>query len=117
MAKDEAKRIALSRLADVAQEPPTDEPKGTSQLRGRAAEVENLFRRGYNQLGRGEYEHAAKSFMSVLKLDSEHYEALTGLGRCFLEMGRREEARRCFVKALEIKPDYAQARLNLNFIN
>ena len=117
MAKDEAKKIALSHLADMLQEPNSDESQKNSQLSGRVAEVVNLFNRGCNQLDKGDYEQASKSFISVLKLDTEHYEALTGLGRCFIEMGRREEARRCFEKALKINPDYAQARLNLDFMS
>ncbi len=79
----------------------------------RAAEIENAFRRAINQLDRNEFEQAAKTFESVVRLDPEHYKALTGLGRCLKEIGVRDEARRCFQKALEIKPDYAQARLNL----
>jgi len=79
----------------------------------RAAEIENLFRRALNQLDRDEYDKAARAFRSMLRLDPEHYQALTGLGRCLMEIGMREEARECFRKALEIKPDYVQARLNL----
>ncbi len=84
------------------------------QPNARAAEIGNTFRRAINYLGREEFDQAARAFRSVLRLDPEHYKALTGLGRCLAEMGMSEEARRCFEKALEIKPDYAQARLNLN---
>lgn len=117
MAKDEAKKIALFNLADSITEPPSDDSNNSFQPRGRGAEIKNLFQRGCNQLDRGEYEQASKSFMSVLRLDPTHYEALTGLGRCFNDMGRREEARECFEKALEIKPDYAQARLNRDLMS
>ena len=79
----------------------------------RATEVENLFRRACNHLDRNEFDQAARAFRSVLRLDPRHYEALTGLGRCLAEVGMREEARKCFEKALEINPGYAQARINL----
>ena len=97
---------------DISQTPPEEQP-GRRYPPARAAEIENAFRRAVNQLDRNEFEQAAKTFRSVLRLDHEHYEALTGLGRCLREIGTQDEARRCFQKALEIKPDYAQARLNL----
>jgi len=81
----------------------------------RAAEIENIFRRASNHLGRNELELALNAFKSVLRIDPEHYKALTGLGRCLAEMGMREEACKCFEKALEINPSYAQARVNLEF--
>lgn len=91
---------------------PPDE-RSVRRQPAREAEIENLFRRALNQLDRNEYDKAARAFRSVLRLDPEHYKALTGLGRCLMEIGMREEARECFRKALEIKPDYTQARLNL----
>lgn len=97
----------------------TDESQAPSDKRAgryppaRAAEIENAFHRAINHLDRNDYEQAARAFKSVVRLDSQHYKALTGLGRCLMELGAREEARKCFEKALEINPDYAQARINL----
>ena len=79
----------------------------------RAAEIENVYHRAVNYLEKNEFDRAARAFRSVLLLDPAHYKALTGLGRCLAEIGMYEEARKCFKKALEIKPDYAQARINL----
>ena len=79
----------------------------------RAAEIENVYHRAINYLEKNEFDRAARAFRSVLLLDPAHYKALTGLGRCLAEIGMYEEARKCFEKALEIKPDYAQARINL----
>ena len=107
MAKNEE-----SREADIS---PiiSDEPTVRHLPPARAAEIENAFRRALNHLDREEYNRAARAFRSVLRLDPKHYKAHTGLGRCLMAAGMREEARECFRKALEIKPDYAQARLNL----
>ena len=91
----------------------SDDPAVKHVPPARAAEVENAFRRALNHLDREEYDQAARAFRSVLRLDPQHYKALTGLGRCLMAVGMREEAHECFRKALEIKPDYAQARLNL----
>ena len=97
---------------DISQES-SDEETGRRYPPARAAEIENAFRRALNFLDRNELEQALKTFRSVLRLDPEHYKALTGMGRCLKELGMPDEARECFQKALEIKPDYAQARLNL----
>lgn len=108
MAKNEASEAE----PDVSQEPPAEQP-GRHFPPARAAEIENVFKRAMNQLDRNEFEQAAKTFRSALRLDPKNYKALTGMGRCLKELGRRDEARQCFQKALEINPGYAQARLNL----
>jgi len=82
----------------------------------RVAEIDNAFRRAINHLDRGDFNKAASAFRSVLRLDSKHYKALTGLGRCLKELGMYEEARVFFEKALEINPEYAQARVNLELM-
>jgi protein O-GlcNAc transferase len=114
MTKDEALESGTSSYAGEDTSPaPSDERAERRQSGARAAEIENIFRRALNYLDRNELDRAARAFRSVLLLDPSHYEALTGLGRCLAETGMREEARKCFEKALEIKPDYAQARVNL----
>jgi len=107
MVKDE------ERIAEDTSTAPSDESSERHLQPARAAEIENLFHRALNHLDGKEYDKAARAFRSVLRLDPEHYKALTGLGRCLMELGMRAEARKCFQKALDIKPDYAQARLNL----
>jgi len=111
MVKEEQSKNVLSDTeADTSLTPERAE---RPQSRPRAAEIENIFRRACNHLDRNEFDQAARAFRSVLRLDPRHYEALTGLGRCLAEVGMREEARKCFEKALEINPSYAQARINL----
>ena len=112
--RDEAQRAdASSGAGKDTSLAPSDEHAERHQPKARAAEIENIFRRARNCLDRNELDQAARAFRSVLRLDPKHYEALTGLGRCLAEIGMQEEARKCFEKALEIKPDYAQARINL----
>jgi len=112
MKKDAERAAASSAEADTSHESP-DERAERRHSPARAAEVENAFRRGINHLDRRDFDQAARAFRSALRLDPEHYKALTGLGRCLAELGMPEEARKCFEKALEINPEYAQARVNL----
>ena len=112
--KDEARSSEAFSVTGADSSPaPSDNRTGRHQPPARAAEIENLFRRARNYLERNEFDSAARAFRSVLRLDPMHYEALTGLGRCLMEIGMREEACKCFEKALEIHPGYAQARINL----
>ncbi|MFC1716153.1 tetratricopeptide repeat protein [Candidatus Poribacteria bacterium] len=112
MKKDEEQAAASHAEIDTSQEP-SDEHAERRYPPARAAEIENAFQRAINHLDRSDLDQAARAFRSVLRLDPEHYKALTGLGRCLVELGMLEEARKCFEKALEINPDYAQARINL----
>lgn len=112
MMKANINKIDASSLVKT-EAPDRTEDVRSRQPQARAAEIENIFRRACNYLDRNEYDLAAKAFSSVLRLDPSHYKALTGLGRCLAEMGMHEDAQKCFQKALEIKPDYAQARINL----
>jgi len=114
MIKDEKQKANdESRAEPEMSSEPSDERAGRPRPKARAAEIENIFRRARNHLDRNDFDQAARAFRSVLRLDPEHYEALTGLGRCLAETGMREEARKCFERALEINPEYAQARINL----
>ncbi len=112
MRKDEEQAAASHAETDTSQTP-SDEHIERRYPPARAAEIENAFQRAINHLDRNDFDQAARAFRSVLRLDPKHYKALTGLGRCLVELGMPEEARKCFEKALEINPDYAQARVNL----
>jgi len=79
----------------------------------RADEIENNLNRAYKLLDERDFDHAARIFRNIMLMDGQHYKAMTGLGRCLIEMGMTEEACGFFEKALEINPDYTQASLNL----
>ena len=57
---------------------------------------------GYARLAREEYAWARRSFEEALVLDSEHEDALAGLGETLLKFGRTEAALSCFRKTLEL---------------
>lgn len=114
MAKDEVQRTeALPEDGNSELSSKSDKDIGSQQPSARLAEIENNFRRACNYLDRNDFERAARIFRSVILLDPSHYKALTGLGRCLIEMGMREEAFKCFEKALEINPNYTQAQMSL----
>ena len=57
---------------------------------------------GYARLAREEYAWARRSFEEALVLDSEHEDALAGLGETLLKFGRPDAALACFKKTLEL---------------
>ena len=113
MAKDEAQRIAELPDAENDEDVVASDDSDHTPPTARSAEIDNIFHRASNYLEKNELDRAAKAFRSVLLMDPDHYKALTGLGRCLVGIGMHAEARKCFERALEIKPDYAQARINL----
>lgn len=98
----------------------TDTPKfidekGADHYVAKTSEIENNFRRACKYMENNEFDKAVRIFRSVIMLDHSHYKALTGLGKCLAEMGKYEEANKCFEKAHEINPQYVQANINLAF--
>ncbi|MGB9594806.1 MAG: tetratricopeptide repeat protein [Candidatus Poribacteria bacterium] len=89
------------------------EPK--RQKNPRLDEIENNINRATNLMEEGKYEQSARAFRSVILMDKDNYKAITGLGKCLAEIGMVEEACKCFERALEINPNYSQAKLNLAF--
>ena len=57
---------------------------------------------GYARLAREEYAWARRSFSEALLLDSEHEDALAGLGETLLRFGEVENARKNFRRILEL---------------
>ena len=105
-------------LKDLEQElenqPDEEIPQEKKERRHpRADEIENNLNRAYKLLDERDFDHAARIFRNIMLMDGQHYKAMTGLGRCLIEMGMTEEACGFFEKALEINPDYTQASLNL----
>ncbi len=93
------------------------QPEFNGQRNPRSDEIENNINRAINLMENGKYEQSAKVFRSVILMDKDNYKAMTGLGKCLAEMGMIAEACKCFKKALEINPNYSQAKLNLAFYN
>ena len=57
---------------------------------------------GYARLAREEYAWARRSFEEALILESDHEDALAGLGETLLRIGQQEAALRCFRRILEL---------------
>jgi tetratricopeptide (TPR) repeat protein len=111
MPNDEAKIAdAQSSESDAIHSEPEEHKKNP-----RSDEIENNMKRASNLMEEGKYEQSARAFRSIVLTDKDNYRALTGLGRCLIEMGMSEDACKCFERALEINPDYTQAKINLAF--
>jgi tetratricopeptide (TPR) repeat protein len=74
---------------------------------------EELFARAYAALSEGRHAEAARGFEDVLALVPRHYPSWGNLGAAYLALAREMEARRCLERALELNPEYAPARQNL----
>ncbi len=57
---------------------------------------------GYARLAREEYAWARRSFEEALVLESEHEDALAGLGETLLKFGMEDAGVRCFRRTLEL---------------
>jgi tetratricopeptide (TPR) repeat protein len=77
---------------------------------------EELFARAYAALSEGRHAEAANGFEDVLALVPRHYPSWGNLGAAYLALERNTEARRCLERALELNPEYAIARHNLQLL-
>ncbi|MEW6557985.1 MAG: tetratricopeptide repeat protein [Elusimicrobiota bacterium] len=64
----------------------------------------------YRQL----YEKAIKECKLVLDKDKNSYMTYGLLGQIYMKQGKLKESKNCFKKALQINPDYPEAKRNLN---
>jgi tetratricopeptide (TPR) repeat protein len=78
---------------------------------------EELFARAYAALSEGRPAEAAVGFENVLALVPRHYPSWGNLGAAYLALERVAEAQRCLERALELNPDYAIAKHNLELID
>ena len=72
---------------------------------------------GSAQLKLGEIVPAERSFSAVLALKTGEAEAYNGLGLARIQRGRSQEAAKFFPAAVQARPDYAAAILNLATVN
>jgi tetratricopeptide (TPR) repeat protein len=77
---------------------------------------EELFALAFAALSEGRHDQAIHGFEQVLALVPRHYPSWGNLGAAYLAMERRDEARRCLQRALELNPEYALARQNLQLL-
>lgn len=69
----------------------------------------------FNRLGiafrkQGKFQEAVANYLQALSLDARNEALLYNLSRAYLEMGNAEKAQQVLAKALEINPDFQEAR-------
>lgn len=64
--------------------------------------VELLVAVGYTQLAREEYVWAQKAFAKAMQTESDHEDAIVGLGETYLKLGERARGFRCFERVLDL---------------
>ena len=72
---------------------------------------------GSAQLKVGEIVPAERSFSAVLALKQSEAEAYNGLGLARIQRGKPRDATQFFAAAVQARPDFAPARLNLATVN
>jgi tetratricopeptide (TPR) repeat protein len=98
-----------ARLREVADLIGRGRHREAEQLAGRLIERAPRFAEAYNQraivrFAEGRFAESADDCRKVLELNPYHFGALSGLGQCYLRLGRPEEARATFRRALDLQP-------------
>ncbi len=83
----------------------------------RSAENETLMKQASAARARKNYAEAAKLLRQAVGADAKDFEAWTELGNMLFAQGKQAEAETAFKKALEERPAYAVALLNLGKMN
>lgn len=81
-----------------------------------AQTVDDLYREGVSARNAREFEKASDYLRRALALEPENSDALVQLGFAELALDRRDKARISFEKALDVAPDYEDARLGLALV-
>ena len=77
------------------------------------ADRRELLRSGNQAFERGAYTEAAQFYQELLELEPKNADALRILGEAFSKLGMLSRAAHCFRRAIEIKPDYAEAHYRI----
>jgi tetratricopeptide (TPR) repeat protein len=82
-----------------------DAVRAATQLIDRAPHFAEVYnQRAIAFFGMGRYAESAADCRLVIERNPFHIGALAGLGKCYLEMGRRSDALETFRKAFELQP-------------
>lgn len=73
----------------------------------------SAFEKAQGELGRKRYEQAADLLAQVTAADPQDFQAWTELGTAHFLQGRKDEAEKAYQRALELRPAFALALLNL----
>jgi tetratricopeptide (TPR) repeat protein len=83
----------------------------------RQTDANGWLKLGSAQLKSGEYVAAERSFSAVLSLKQNEAEAYNGLGLARIQRSLPRDAQKFFVAAVQSRPDFASALLNLATVN
>lgn len=69
----------------------------------------------FNRLGiafrvQKKYDQAVANYRRALKINSRDENLYFNLGRCYIEMGQKEMAQKCFSNAVKLNPEHKQAK-------
>jgi tetratricopeptide (TPR) repeat protein len=84
----------------------------TRLLRGQEATYGDWNNRGVAYFRGGDWKQARKDLVQAYDVGSDRPEALSNLGRCYVETGHYQEAVSVLLRALEIDPNFHPALLN-----
>ena len=110
-------RINLGTLFLEQNKPDAAKTEFTAYTLRRPNDPAGWLKLGSAQLKLGEIVPAERSFSTVLALKTSEAEAYNGLGLARVQRNRAHEAAQFFAAALQAKPDYAAALLNLATVN
>ena len=96
---------------------PNSNPKpGTvsaNDLYKRTAVNQSLFDKAQHAIDGKKYEDAVNSLVQIVNADSADYQAWTELGTTYLLLEKKGDAEKTYQKALDVRPTFSQALLNL----
>jgi tetratricopeptide (TPR) repeat protein len=89
----------------------------TLDLYTRNPENENLMKQALAASAKKNYAEAARLLKQIVAADAKDFEAWTDLGNALFAQGNQGEAEKAFRRALEERPSYPLALLNLGKLN
>ena len=97
--------------------PDTAKAEFTAYTLRRPNDATGWLKLGTAQLKLGEIVPAERSFSAILALKQSEAEAYNGLGLARIQRGKPRDAAQFFAAAVQARPDFAPARLNLATVN
>jgi tetratricopeptide (TPR) repeat protein len=111
--------ITYQKDIELAWRPGADEKRArpgvvsAADLYKRPAATEKLFSRAEQAFDKKDYLQAVSLFQQILSLDSGDYQSWTELGTVYLQQGKSAEAEQAYTRAVQIKPTYLLALIDL----
>ncbi len=74
------------------------------------------FNKGIDYHYACQYEEAIEQFQKAIKTDGANYEAYYYLGCSYFSINRKDDTKNCWLKSIEIKPDFADGYFNIGLL-